>query len=89
MTIFTFKTANPARSLVIDAVDRAEADIKFNQMRDAAGLTEESEIVTIKETAPLLNIVEHAELEARELEDSKNQDDSTEKKSDAPTPDVN
>ena len=62
MTIFKFTTTNPSRVLTISATDRAEADTKFNQMRDASGLTEESALISVSETEPMQNIVEHAEL---------------------------
>ena len=62
MPIFKFTTTNPSRVLTISATDRAEADTKFNQMRDASGLTEESAIISVSETEPMQNIVEHAEL---------------------------
>lgn len=62
MPIFKFTTTNPSRVLTISATDRAEADTKFNQMRDASGLTEESAIISVSETEPMQNIVEHEEL---------------------------
>ena len=50
-TIFTFKTSNPTRNVVVKAADRAEADTKFAQMRDASGLTAESVIESVTQLA--------------------------------------
>ena len=60
MAIFKYQTANPVRSLTISATCREEADTKFKQMRDAAGLTEESLLTQVIEISTMENIVEHA-----------------------------
>lgn len=59
MSIFVFKTANPERQVTVIAADRKEADAKFDQMRDAAGLTQESTVVSVREQEVTSNIVEH------------------------------
>ena len=66
MAIFTFTTTNPARTLTINAENQEAARVKFRQMRDAAGLTEESELTQVIEIEAMKNIVEHTETEVSE-----------------------
>lgn len=59
MPMYLVKTANPNRKLHISADTREEADVKFAQMRESAGLTAESTVVSFTEAAPMENVVEH------------------------------
>lgn len=74
MTIFVYKTQNPARSLTIDAVNPEEADQKFEQMRDAAGLTADTLVESVETMTLTTNIVEHAELASQESESAVDSD---------------